>query len=119
MNKIDANTFQGLTKLKYLKLNNNNPFRLIDVNAFQGLSNLQDLRLINNTLRSIDAKTFQGLSKLTRLDLRFNKTFDRNALVGFIELEKGFFYDNPISNLLSGICAINIKCKVELSIKCF
>ena len=49
-------------------------------------------------------------------------SFNRNALVGLNELEKVCFYENPISNLfptyIYGICATNIKCKVNLSLNC-
>ena len=45
----------------------------IDGKTFQGLSNLQTLLLDNNQLRSIDFITFQGLSKLSSIVLRSNQ----------------------------------------------
>ena len=101
-----------------------NKLSSIEAKTFQGLSNLQILLLGNNQLSSIEANTFQVLTQLRRLDLRSNRivSFDRYSLVGLKELEKVCFYDNPISNLfpelLSGICAANIKCNVVLSLNC-
>jgi len=130
LRSIDANAFQGLSNLEELNLRGHE-LRSIDANTFQGLSNIKWLYFAGSgtwsKISSIDANLFQGLTKLVYLDLRYNQilSFDRNALVGLNELKKVCLFDHRyggIVNLpfpdLSGICATNIKCKVDLSKYC-
>jgi len=77
--------------------------------------------LDNNKIASIDANTFKSLFKLLRLDLESTQiiSFNRDALVGLINLEFVCLEQNPISILfptsISKVCDGNPKCQVYLT----
>ena len=69
--KIDPNTFNGLTKLEVINLNNN---ELTSLNAliFKGLFNLRKVYIESNKLISIDKNVFIGLNNLELICLHKN-----------------------------------------------
>jgi len=67
---------------------------------------------------------FKYLISLRELYLESNNivSFNKNVLVGLINLEKVCLFQNPISNLfpqsLASICNVNSKCKVFIDSSC-
>ena len=69
--RIDSNNFEGLIKLEYLSLNDNE-IEEIDVRSFESLSNLKELLLFNNKLKRIDRICFEPLKSIKSIKLYEN-----------------------------------------------
>lgn len=69
---IKAGSFDGLKKLRNLRLGNNR-LSIIDANAFYGLKNLHELELSANKLTRLEIDTFKGLESLVELWLDNNE----------------------------------------------
>jgi hypothetical protein len=99
IDKIDANTFIGFTKLEVLNLNDNK-ISSIDDALLKSLPNLREFWVESN----------------------FIITVDRNAFVGLTNLKKVCLWDNPVSTnfptILTGICSTNPECELKISEKC-
>ena len=77
---IDSSTFDGLEKLEYLGLYENE-IKQLNKDTFKHLVSLKVIELSGNNIESIDSSTFDGLEKLEELWLNNNKLFVRSHLV--------------------------------------
>ena len=112
--------FQAITEI------NLNGFKIdyIDSNTFDDLSNIKKLYLQNNLISHIDSNLFQDLKSLEELWLESNNiiSFDKNALIGLTNLQKVCIFNNPISKYfperLKDICRSNLNCIVKIQESC-
>nr|AIO11790.1 variable lymphocyte receptor type A [Petromyzon marinus] len=70
--QLSSNAFQGLTKLTWLALDNNQ-IESLPAGLFDQLAELKQLYLQGNQLKSLPPGAFSHLTKLTRLDLNINQ----------------------------------------------
>ena len=87
--KIEKNTFNGLSSLQSLSLSENE-IEKIEENAFNGLSTLKELKLSFNKIKVIEDNTFNGLSSLKELYLSKNKI--ENHIINPIPGQLKIFY---------------------------
>ena len=73
--KLEANTFQGLSSLRFLALNNNF-LKDIKTNAFKGLKSLKKLYLQNNHLSTLECNVFDPLDFFTTISTGTNENSD-------------------------------------------
>ena len=71
LTELPSGTFDGLTKLKYLDLDNNG-LETLSADVFDGLDSLRTLELNSNRLSTLPADIFDGLTKLEELGLSDN-----------------------------------------------
>lgn len=100
---IPPNTFQDLSHLHTLLLNNNHIVRLQN-GSFNGLSELRYLYLYKNRIRVIEKQVFQGLDKLEQLYLHFNDlaTFEADTFSNIPSLERLFLHNNRLQRVPKG-----------------
>ncbi|XP_025074929.1 leucine-rich repeat-containing protein 15-like [Pogonomyrmex barbatus] len=119
VSRIRQSVFQGLNKLKQLKLNSNritnvsrallcdlvglgrlflmqNEISTLESGMFRDLVQLELLRLDENKLSHIVAGTFAGLSNLKEMSLSDNEihTVDDDAFSDLVKLEYLYFFGN-------------------------
>jgi Leucine-rich repeat (LRR) protein len=97
---IDALTFAGLRKLKYLRLESNF-LTNIDLGTFDDLRSLEILFLFKNKLKSIHPATFSKLYKLKYLNLNGNQLYTIESttfygLTNLIDLNLGLNFLSSI-----------------------
>ncbi len=98
--KLEANTFEGLDNLETLSMKRGSLVE-IDVSAFNGLDSLKTLDIGKNRIKAIAPGTFRNLLELKVLDLGHNSisTLDAGIFSGLVNLEK----INLENNLLAGL----------------
>ena len=119
---IDKKSFEDISKLKKLYLNNN-LISFVDASMFEGMlyNYLKVLSIFTSIYRLIIVK---GLNDLEEIWLESNNivVFDLNSLVGLNKLLKVCIYNNPISKYfpekLQKICETNPNCIVKISETC-
>jgi Leucine-rich repeat (LRR) protein len=96
----------------------------IDINTFKGLSNLELLYLEENFIDRLEYGLFSDLLNLKEIWLQSNRiiSIDINIFVGLNKLEKVCLNDNPISNMfpasIKPLCDSNPKCSININEKC-
>jgi hypothetical protein len=96
----------------------------IDANTFNGFSRLETLYLHENKLNKLDPLLFKNLINLKVLWLESNKlvSFDKNLLNGLVNLELVCLFNNPISIIfpdsLKDVCNSSPKCVVKIAEAC-
>ena len=105
---LPENTFDGLTALTTLYLNDNS-LSSLNVNLFDETTALRTLFLHRNTLSSLDADTFDGLTTLATLILYNNNlsTLDADIFDGLTSLQtlvlNGNGLSTPDADLFDGL----------------
>ena len=89
---IDSNArylFKTLTKLKILRLGNNNSIPILKSSYFDFLVNLEQLTWVNNKTSEIESGSFKNLKVLQHLNLSRNNLheLDKTILEGLLELQ--------------------------------
>lgn len=96
----------------------------IDPNTFNGLTKLEVINLNNNELTSLNALIFKGLFSLRKVYIESNKliSIDKNVFIGLNNLELICLHKNPIANLYptiaGSLCETNLKCEIFTNETC-
>ena len=98
--KIDSNTFKGLTSLQTLFLNNNQ-ITTIKTGVFNGLTNLENLSLEKNQITTIQTNTSNELTSLQVLFLSNNEitTIEPNIFKKLTSLQYLLLSNNQITTI--------------------
>ena len=96
----------------------------IDPNTFNGLTKLEVINLNNNELTSLNALIFKGLFNLRKVYIESNKliSIDKNVFIGLNNLELICLHKNPIVSLYptiaGSLCETNLKCEIFTNETC-
>jgi Leucine-rich repeat (LRR) protein len=107
LKNIFPGDFKGLDKLKALKISHNTLAAKLEAGSFEGLSGLTRLNLQNNAIWTIDVNAFKGLDNLAVLQLGTNVLFSLSPNV-FSHLSRLVILsmeDNFISRIEKGTFA--------------
>lgn len=107
--KLSQGVFDGMSKLKYLELGNNDIYDLPD-GVFKNLFELTQLNLWKNSLTQISNNAFEGLSNLKALDLSSNKLqiLDESIFHSLPNLTVLYITSNNLSLLPSKLFEQNV-----------
>lgn len=102
--EIPANTFQGLSHLHTIFLNENQ-LRNVNSGAFHGLPSLKYLYLDKNRISNVSADAFQGLNHLDSLYLQYNSISEISpeTFSNLPHLRKLYLHNNKITQLKNGL----------------
>jgi Leucine-rich repeat (LRR) protein len=102
LTRIEASTFQTLSKLKKLYLNANK-IQWVARQAFRGLVSLDELNMHDNKLVRIKSGTFKPLVKLKQLRLFINgiKSIEAGVFEGMVMLEELYVGKNKVNLFLN------------------
>ena len=109
LTELPSGTFDGLTKLKYLDLDNNG-LETLSADVFDGLDSLRTLELNSNRLSTLPADIFDGLTKLEELGLSDNDlealpadVFDDLDSLRTLRLNYGLFFKGLPADVFDGL----------------
>ena len=106
LERLEADTFEGLSGLEYLViLHPQGPALTLEPGTFQGLSSLVRLGLSGNHIKSLEPGTFNGTPELIVLYLNRNRlsSLPVGLFDGLSRLEDLELADNRISDLQPGV----------------